>query len=187
MVLLLLPKQKQVKKYFILCAIPLPNIAGTGGLCLKIRKFCLLGSVLLFGGILVIGFLQQIAVYKLLLLLFLIGGSPLYLIPFFRLAKPETLSWTLFLPTLYSFVTGHYVICAIGGLGIAILNFTVTLLLIETVFLVSISTSNLGWGMLVSALPILKLLLDLTPFFKKSYIKVIFSFLASILLLYPFF
>ena len=138
---------------------------------LKIRKFCLLGSVLLFGGILVIGFLQQIAVYKLLLLLFLIGGSPLYLIPFFRLAKPETLSWTLFLPTLYSFVTGHYVICAIGGLGIAILNFTVTLLLIETVFLVSISTSNLGWGMLVSALPILKLLLDLTPFFKKSYIK----------------
>lgn len=146
---------------------------------LKIRKFTLLTAFILFFSIITIGFLEGIIWWKLGVLIILIAGSSLFIVPFFRLAKPETLSWAFLPLAFYSFFKGYYLFSVLLTFSIAVLNFTVALLTIETILLYALFSANFVNGILVSIIPSIKLLFDLTPFFKKSFAGKLFEVLGG--------
>lgn len=135
---------------------------------LKIQRYTILTATILLTSIVFIGILEGVSLVKLAVLIILIGGSSLFLIPFFRLIKPEILSWAFFPLAFYTFLEGYYLSSAVICLIISVLNFTTTLLIVETIALYSLFSANLVSGVLVLIVPATKLLFDSIPFFKKS-------------------
>jgi len=146
---------------------------------LKVRKYALLTSLILLSSIFFIGILEGIEVTRLGILIILIGGSSLFLLPFFRLSKPEILSWAFFPLAFYSFLKGYFVVSIILCSVISILNFTVTLLILETILIWSLVFSNLIEGIFVSIIPLTKLFFDFIPFLKRSFAKGLIEILGG--------
>lgn len=136
---------------------------------LRLKNFVLFTTLVLFAGLAFIGFSQEVSSWKILLLLFFIGGSPLFLIPFFRLAKPETFSWAFVPVALWAFSHGHVLVSSLLLLMIALLNFTVLLLTGQTILLVALFSGMFFQGVLALIPAALVLLYDLFPFMKRSF------------------
>ncbi|OIO48094.1 MAG: hypothetical protein AUJ33_00440 [Parcubacteria group bacterium CG1_02_40_25] len=146
---------------------------------LKIQKFTLLASLLLLSSLCLIGWHEKIPTYQLIIFITLCGASSLFLIPFLRLAKPETLSWSFAPLAFYAVFTGHYYIAGIMCLIISIANFTTTLLVSICILTYAIASNNILNGIFVIFTSSLKLGYDLWPFFKNSLVKGILEILGG--------
>jgi len=138
---------------------------------LKIKKFTILTVVILLFNIILIGFLQNSPWPLIIVLILLIIGSPLFLISFFRLSKPEILSWAFFPLVIYFFLNGYYLVSGLFLIFIAFLNFTTTLLTIETILLCSLVSNSFINGILISIIPLVILAIDFIPFLRGSIIN----------------
>ena len=146
---------------------------------LKIRNFIIITTVLFILSIAIIAYFQSTSLIFAIILTISIIGSSLFLISFFRFSKPEILSWALFPFAFYAFFTESYIIAGIIAILISFLNFTVTLLILETIILYSFLSKNLFNGFLISIIPILKLLNDLLPLLKSSLVNKLFEVLGG--------
>lgn len=146
---------------------------------LRIKKFTIMIALIFLSSVLFIGINENISFFLLVILILLIVGSSLFLIPFFRLAKPEALSWAFFPLAFYTFFKGYYLSSALLGLLISLLNFTTTLFFIETIFFYSLFSANLTNGVLVLLFPLVKLLINFFPFLKRSFGKGIVEVLGG--------
>lgn len=136
---------------------------------LRIQKYALLGVALIVLFFLFIGTLAGDSILMLFFLVVLFCASPLFLIPFFRLAKPESLSWVFVMPAVYSFLMGNYFFCAFFLVVLALLNFTVTLLIFETVVFLSLITGKFSGAIISLTFPSIILLFDVVPFLRNSF------------------
>lgn len=135
---------------------------------LKIRKFCIVTAVVLLFNILLIGAIEQNS--WVFLLVFLIIPSSLFLMPFFRMAKPETFSWAFFPLAFYFFLNHYYFLSSLVVFLIAFLNFTTTLFTIASILVYSVLSINL-LGVLVVLPGGLKILIDFIPFLTSPFVK----------------
>jgi hypothetical protein len=136
---------------------------------LKIRKFCILSACVFIFSISLVGIIEQNA-WTILILFFMIPSS-LFLLPFFRVVKPELLSWAFFPLAFYFFLKDYYVLSALVMLLISFLNFTVSLFAIESVLVFSVLSFNLGFGAITVFPAGLNLLISFVPFATSPFVK----------------
>jgi len=146
---------------------------------LKVKNFIFVAVSLLFLAIISIGYFQSISWLFIGLLILLAIGSPLFLVSFFRFAKPEILSWGFFPLIIYAFFTQSYLIAIIFLTIVALLNFTTCILALETILLFALFSNNFVNGILVVIIPSIILALTLVPFLKSSFVTGVFENLGG--------
>lgn len=138
---------------------------------LKIHLFAFLSALLFVSGLFAAGLWMHVPMVHIGIALLFMVGSPLFLISFFHYAKPEILSWAFFPLMLIAFLQGSYVLAALLLIVLAILNFTTSLLALESMLLYALISSHLFQGILVALPALLILLLDFIPLARWSIIS----------------
>ncbi|HIH44337.1 MAG TPA: hypothetical protein HA257_04430 [Candidatus Methanoperedenaceae archaeon] len=138
---------------------------------LRVRRYVVISALLFLTTLVMIGFLfnNPLVLFLVIPVIFI---SPFFTFSYFTWSKPEILAWSLTPVLLYSVVTGSWIPSAILLLALSLMSFTVLFFISFPVSFFMLSGGmSIQMFLLIYAPAVIKITVDLAPFFRNIGIR----------------